>query len=59
MSKSKTRTWAQLYERLGRQPLNKMKESRIMLKEEDGIFTPLILKYGENGVRWWFEKADL
>lgn len=50
------KTWAQLYDRLGRQPLFKTRESRIILKNEDGIFTPLVLVFDKNGANWWFEK---
>lgn len=51
------RTWAQLYERLGRQPLIKTKESRITLKNEDGSVSFLILVYDANGSSWWLEKV--
>lgn len=50
------RTWAQLYERLGRQPLTKIKESRITLKNEDGSVSFLTLVYDANGANWWLEK---
>lgn len=53
---SQIKTWAQLYERLGRQSLSNTKESRIMLKNKDGSYSPLMLKYDENGTNWWFEK---
>lgn len=53
------KTWAQLYDRLGRQPLFKTKESRIILKNEDGTFTPLVLVFDKNGANWWFEKSDI
>lgn len=52
------KTWAQLYDRLGRQPLSKTKESRIVLKNEDGTFTPLMLIFDANGANWWFEKRE-
>lgn len=52
------KTWVQLYDRLGRQPLSKTKESRIVLKNEDGTFTPLILIFDANGANWWFEKRE-
>ena len=62
MSKAKThhkvRTWVQLYDRLGRQPLSKAKESRIIIKNQDGTFSPLILVYDTNGANWWFEKEE-
>ena len=54
----KVRTWVQLYERLGRQSLSKTKESRIVLKNKDGSFSPLVLKYDENGSSWWLEKEE-
>lgn len=50
------KTWVQLYDRLGRQPLSKTKESRIVLKNEDGTFTPLMLVFDSNGANWWLEK---
>lgn len=55
---SKIRTWSQLYDRLGRQSLINAKESRIVLKNEDGSFSPLVLKYNENGSHWWLEKIE-
>lgn len=55
---SKIRTWSQLYDRLGCQSLTNTKESRIVLKNEDGSFSPLVLKYNENGSHWWFEKIE-
>ena len=55
---NKVRTWVQLYERLGRQSLSKTKESRIVLKNKDGSFSPLVLKYDENGSSWWLEKEE-
>ena len=54
----KVRTWVQLYERLGRQPLSKAKESRIVLKNKDGSFSPLVLRYDENGANWWLERIE-
>lgn len=39
-----------------RQPLSKTKESRIVLKNEDGTFTPLMLVFDANGANWWLEK---
>ena len=50
------KTWLQLYDRLGRQPLSKTKESRIVLKNEDGTFTSLMLVFDANGANWWLEK---
>lgn len=55
---SKIRTWSQLYDRLGRQSLTNTKESRIILKNKDGSFSPLVLKYNENGSHWWLEKIE-
>lgn len=52
------KTWAQLYDRLGRQLLSKTKESRILLKNEDRTFTPLMLIFDANGANWWFEKRE-
>ena len=55
--KKKVRTWIQLYDRLGRQPISKTKESRIIMKNKDGNIIPLILVYDENGANWWFEEV--
>ena len=55
---NKVKTWVQLYDRLGRQSLSKTKESRIVLKNKDGSFSPLVLKYDENGSSWWLEKEE-
>ena len=56
--KHRVRTWVQLYDRLARQPLTKTKESRIVLKNEDGTFSPLVLIYDDNGANWWLEKGE-
>ena len=56
--KHRVKTWIQLYDRLGRQPLTKTKESRIVLKNEDGTFSPLVLVYDGNGANWWLEKGE-
>lgn len=53
---SKIKTWAHLYERLGRQPLKHTKDARILLKNEDGTFSPLHLVYDKNGTMWWLER---
>lgn len=55
---SKIKTWAHLYERLGRQSLKQTKDARILLKNEDGTFSPLHLEYNKNGTMWWLEKED-
>lgn len=56
--KHRVKTWIQLYDRLGRQPLTKTKESRIVLKNEDSTFSPLVLVYDDNGANWWLEKGE-
>lgn len=53
---SKIKTWAHLYERLGRQSLKHTKDARILLKNEDGTFSPLHLVYDKNGTMWWLER---
>ena len=53
----KVRTWIQLYDRLGRQPISKTKGSRIIMKDKDGNVIPLVLVYDENGASWWFEEV--
>lgn len=55
----KPKTWVQLYDRLGRQPISKIKESRIIRKDKNGNIIPLVLKYDENGTNWWFEDIDM
>ena len=55
---SKIKTWAHLYERLGRQSLKHTKDARILLKNKDGTFSPLHLEYNKNGTMWWLEKED-
>ena len=56
--KHRVKTWVQLYDRLGRQPLTKTKDSRIVLKNEDGTFSTLVLVYDDNGANWWLEKGE-
>lgn len=55
--KHKIRTWAQLYDRLGRQPVHKTKDLRILLKKDDKVI-PLHLVYNENGTDWWLEEDN-
>ena len=50
------KTWAQLYDRLGRQMINKLKDYRIMYKNNDGDMIPIKLVYDETGSNWWFEE---
>ena len=56
MAKTIIRTWALLYERLGRQAFNKLKDQRIMYKETNGNMVPVKLVYNDNGTAWWFEE---
>lgn len=49
------RTWLQLYDRLGKQPLFKIKDQRIILKKDNKVI-PLHLVYNENGTDWWLEE---
>lgn len=58
-TRHKVRTWAQLYDRLGRQPISKTRESCIIMKDKHGNIIPLKLVYDENGVNWWLEEAVL
>ena len=37
-------------------PLDKPLVPCIILKNEDGTFTPLVLVFDKNGANWWFEK---
>lgn len=52
------KTWAQLYDRLGRQAISKLKDYRIMYKDLNGDMIPLKLAYNSNGNEWWFEKNE-
>ena len=49
------RTWLQLYEKLGKQPLFKTRDQRIILKKNNKVI-PLHLVYNENGTDWWLEE---
>ena len=49
------RTWAQLYDRLGRQLLSKTRYQRIILKKDNKVIL-LHLVYNENGTDWWLEE---
>lgn len=49
------RTWAQFYDRLGRQLLSKARDQRIILKKNNKVI-PLHLVYNENGTDWWLEE---
>lgn len=51
----KIRTWLQLYDRLGKQPLSKTRVQRIILKKDNKVI-PLHLVYNENGTDWWLEE---
>lgn len=51
------RTWFQLYEKLGKQPLFKTRDKRIILKKNNKVI-PLHLKYNENGNEWWLEEEN-
>ena len=42
------KTWLQLYEKLGKQPLFKTRNKRIILKKDNKVI-PLHLVYNENG----------
>ena len=51
----KIKTWLQLYERLGKQPLFKTRNQKIILKKNNKVI-PLHLVYNENGTDWWLEE---
>ena len=51
----KIRTWLQLYDRLGKQPLFKTRDQRIILKKDNKVI-PLHLVYNEYGTDWWLEE---
>lgn len=53
--KPKTRTWLQLYNRLGKQPFSKTRDKRIILKKDNKVIS-LHLVYNENGTDWWLEE---
>lgn len=48
-------TWLQLYDRLGKQPLSKARDKRIILKKDNKVIS-LHLVYNENGTEWWLEE---
>ena len=50
------KTWAQLYDRLGRQAISKLRDYRIMYKDTNGNMIPIKLVYNETGNNWWFEE---
>ena len=50
------KTWAQLYDRLGRQLISKLKDHRIIYQDSDGKMVPVKLVYNETGNDWWFEE---
>lgn len=56
MAKTIIHTWARLYERLGRQAFNKLKDHRIMYKDANGNMIPVKLVYNDVGTDWWFEE---
>lgn len=56
MANPDIKTWAQLYERLGRQSIKKLKDYRIMYKDTDGRMIYLKLVYDSTGTDWWFEE---
>ena len=51
----KIKTWLQLYDRLGKQPLFKTRNQKIILKKNNKVI-PLHLVYNENGTNWWLEE---
>ena len=51
----KIKTWLQLYDRLGKQPLFKTRNQKIILKKNNKVI-PLHLVYNENGTEWWLEE---
>ena len=51
----KINTWLQLYDRLGKQPLFKTRNQKIILKKNNKVI-PLHLVYNENGTDWWLEE---
>lgn len=51
----KIKTWLQLYDRLGKQPLFKTRNQKIILKKNNKVI-PLHLVYNENGTDWWLEE---
>lgn len=49
-------TWLQLYDRIRHQPLGTVNYSNVRIKNEDGTFSNLILKFNQSGTLFWFEK---
>ena len=52
------KTWAQLYDRLGRQAISKLRNYRIMYKDTSDNMIPIKLVYNETGNDWWFEEIQ-
>ena len=50
------KTWAQLYDRLGRQAISKLRDYRIIYKDTNGNMISIKLVYNETGNNWWFEE---
>lgn len=55
MTRKMTKTWLQLYDRLGHQPLSKTRDKNILFKDENGNFIPLKLVFDPTGNDWWLE----
>lgn len=56
MANPTIKTWAHLYERLGRQSYHNLSNSRLMYKDKEGEITYLKLVYNDTGSEWWFEE---
>lgn len=50
------KTWAQLYDRLGRQSISKLRNHCIMYKDSKGNMIRVKLVYNDTGNDWWFEE---
>jgi len=57
MTKPKTRTWFQLFKRLGRQPLKFTQNRKIVYKDGDKVIF-LKLVFSKDGNDWWLEADE-
>lgn len=55
MTKPKTRTWFQLFKRLGCQPLKFIQNRKIVYKDGDKVIF-LKLVFSKDGNDWWLEE---
>lgn len=52
-------TWLQLFDKLRRQPLRQTRLENVKLRNDDGTFEELILRFNKAGTCFWFEKEKV